>query len=25
MVWIENERVYVLQVMTHAEYDRMRF
>lgn len=25
MVWIENERVYVLKLMTHAEYDREKF
>ena len=25
MVWIENERVYVLKVMTHAEYDKEKF
>lgn len=25
MVWIENERVYVLKLMTHAEYDKERF
>ncbi|HEY9758673.1 MAG TPA: type II toxin-antitoxin system HigB family toxin [Oculatellaceae cyanobacterium] len=25
MVWIENERVYVLKIMTHAEYDREKF
>jgi mRNA interferase HigB len=25
MVWIENETVYVLKLMTHAEYDREKF
>lgn len=25
MVWIVQERVYVLKVMTHAEYDKERF
>lgn len=25
MVWIENERVYVLKLMTHAEYDKEKF
>ncbi len=25
MVWIENERVYVLKLMTHAEYDKETF
>lgn len=25
MVWIENERVYILKIMTHAEYDKEKF
>lgn len=25
MVWIENERVYVLKLMTHADYDKENF
>jgi mRNA interferase HigB len=25
MVWIENEKVYVLKLMTHAEYDKEKF
>jgi len=25
MVWIDKERVYVLKLMTHAEYDRETF
>ena len=25
MVWIVNERVYVLKLMTHAEYDKEKF
>lgn len=25
MVWIQQERVYVLKIMTHAEYDREKF
>jgi len=25
MVWIENERVYVLKLMTHAEYNKEKF
>lgn len=25
MVWIESERVYVLKLMTHAEYDKEKF
>lgn len=25
MVWIENERVYVLKIMTHTEYDKEKF
>jgi mRNA interferase HigB len=25
MVWIQQERVYVLKIMTHAEYDREQF
>lgn len=25
MVWIEQERVYVLKLMTHAEYDKEKF
>ncbi len=25
MVWIQNERVYVLKLMTHAEYDKEKF
>lgn len=25
MVWIENEKVYVLKLMTHSEYDREKF
>ena len=25
MVWIENEKVYVLKLMTHAEYDKEEF
>ncbi|QQR57409.1 MAG: type II toxin-antitoxin system HigB family toxin [Candidatus Melainabacteria bacterium] len=25
MVWIENERVYLLKLMTHAEYDKEKF
>ena len=25
MVWIENERVYILKLMTHAEYDKETF
>ncbi|MCW5822676.1 MAG: type II toxin-antitoxin system HigB family toxin [Cyanobacteria bacterium TGS_CYA1] len=25
MVWIENEKVYVLKLMTHAEYDKENF
>jgi len=25
MVWIQKERVYVLKIMTHAEYDREKF
>lgn len=25
MVWIKQERVYVLKIMTHAEYDKEKF
>jgi mRNA interferase HigB len=25
MVWIESERVYVLKLITHAEYDKEKF
>ena len=25
MVWIESDRVYVLKLMTHAEYNKERF
>ena len=25
MIWIENEGVYVLKLMTHAEYDKEKF
>jgi mRNA interferase HigB len=25
MVWIRQERVYVLKIMTHAEYDKEKF
>lgn len=25
MVWIENEKVYVLKLMPHSEYDREKF
>ncbi len=25
MVWIASERVYVLKLMTHAEYDKEKF
>ncbi|MCC7531513.1 MAG: type II toxin-antitoxin system HigB family toxin [Candidatus Melainabacteria bacterium] len=25
MVWIARERVYVLKIMTHAEYDKEKF
>lgn len=25
MVWVQNERVYVLKLMTHAEYDKEKF
>jgi mRNA interferase HigB len=25
MVWIQQERVYVLKIMTHAEYNREKF
>lgn len=25
MVWIVQERVYVLKIMTHAEYDKEKF
>jgi mRNA interferase HigB len=25
MVWIDSERVYVLKLMTHAEYDKEKF
>jgi mRNA interferase HigB len=25
MVWIANERVYILKLMTHAEYDKEKF
>jgi mRNA interferase HigB len=25
MVWIVSERVYVLKIMTHADYDREKF
>jgi mRNA interferase HigB len=25
MVWIQSERVYVLKLMTHAQYDKEKF
>lgn len=25
MVWIENEKVYILKLMTHADYDKEKF
>lgn len=25
LVWIQNEKVYVLKIMTHAEYDKEKF
>ncbi len=25
MVWISQERVYILKIMTHAEYDKEKF
>ncbi len=25
MIWIQQERVYILKIMTHAEYDREKF
>lgn len=25
MVWIENEKVYILKLMTNAEYDKEKF
>lgn len=25
MVWITQERVYILKIMTHAEYDKEKF
>lgn len=25
MVWIDNKRIYILKLMTHAEYDKEKF